>query len=128
MAEQKPLVLMVDDEPTILKIMGRLLQISGFELSTAADGEEGLAKVKAEHPRVVILDLMLPKMNGFQVCEAIKQDPACKGIPVVIFTARNQPEDEERCRKLGADAYFPKTHATDDFIKTIQQLAGNAAK
>lgn len=124
MAEQKPRVLMVDDEPAILKIMGKLLQLSGFELSTAMDGEEGLAKVKSEHPAVVILDLMLPKLTGFQVCEAIKQDAACRDIPVVIFTARGQPGDEERCRKLGANAYFPKTHPPDDFIKTIQQLAG----
>ncbi len=124
MADSKIRVLLVDDEPSIVKILGRLLQLSGFEVTTALDGEEGLAKVRSEHPDVVILDLMLPKMNGFDVCVAIKGSEETKKTRVLIFTARGRQE-EKHCLELGADAFFNKLDPAASIIDKIKTLTSN---
>ena len=124
MADGKIKVLLIDDEPSIVKILGRLLQLSGFEVTTSLDGEEGLAKVQSEHPDAVILDLMLPKMNGFDVCAAIKADEATKKTHVLIFTARGRQE-EKRCLELGADGFFNKLDPAAMIIDKIKTLTSN---
>ena len=126
MEESKRRVLLVDDEPAIVKILGRLLELAGFEVSTAMDGEEGLAKARAWHPEAVVLDLMLPKMNGFDVCSAIKKDETTKSIHVVIFTARGRQE-EPRCLELGASAFFSKTDPSSELIALLKSLLGMAS-
>ncbi len=123
MADGKIKVLLIDDEPSIVKILGRLLQLSGFEVTTALDGEEGLAKVQSEHPDAVILDLMLPKINGFDICAAIKGSEATKKTYVLIFTARGRQE-EKRCLQLGADAFFNKLDPATSIIDKIKALTG----
>ena len=124
MAEGKLRVLLVDDEPAIVKILGRLLELAGFEVSTAMDGEEGLAKVRAWHPEAVVLDLMLPKMNGMEVCAALKGDAQYRHIPVVIFTARRQEMDEKLCRECGADAYITKAQQSRALLEQLEALLG----
>lgn len=114
-------VLLIDDEEAIVKILGRVLQLAGFEVSSACDGEEGLAKVRAELPNAIVLDLMLPKVNGFDVCAAVKNDAATKHIPVLIYTARGHHE-EQRCRELGASAFFNKLDPAAELIKAIKAL------
>ena len=121
----KPRVLLIDDEAAILKILGRLLQLGGFDVATAADGEEGLGKARAEHPDVVVLDLMLPKMNGMEVCAALKRDPQYRHIPVIIFTARRQEMDEKLCRECGADAYVTKSQQSKALIEQIEAVLGS---
>ncbi len=123
MGDSKRRILLVDDEPAIVKILGRLIELADFEVSTAMDGEEGLAKAKAEHPDAIVLDLMLPKMNGFDVCAALKKDEATKSIHVVIFTARGRQE-EPRCRELGASAFFSKTDPSSELIARLKSLLG----
>ena len=120
-AGKKIRVLLIDDEQSIVKILGRLLQLAGFEISTAMDGKEGLAKARAELPDAIILDLMLPKINGFDVCAALKSDAATKPIHIVIFTARGRQE-EQRCHDLGAEAFFNKLDPAAEMIKTIKLL------
>ena len=121
MSEPKRRVLLIDDEAAILKIMGRLLQLSGFEVVTSPDGEDGLAKAQTGHPDVVVLDLMLPKMNGYDVCATLKRDQATKTIPIVIFTAGGQ-QQEPRCRELGADAFFNKTDPASELIALLKSM------
>ena len=123
-----PRLLMVDDEPALRKIMARLLQVAGFTVLEAATGKEGLALAGSERPDAILLDLMLPEMNGFDVCLALKQDPATREIPVVIFTARGRgSDDERRCRALGAAAYFCKTDPSKEIVAALRKLLNLAA-
>lgn len=124
--EAKHTVLLVDDEPAIVKIMARLLEMAGFNVLTAKDGEEGLLKAQTGHPHAIVLDLMLPKMNGFDVCAQLKKSDQTRQIPIVIFTARGQA-DEERCRSLGADAFFSKTAPASELITLLKSLIGATA-
>ena len=86
-------VLLVDDEPSILKVVGRRLESAGYEVVTAADGQDGLTKVRVGRPDIVLLDLMLPKLSGLEVCAALKSDASLKHIPVIMFTSHGKLED-----------------------------------
>lgn len=102
-------VLLVDDEPSIIKMVGKRLEVEGFQVIVAMEGEEALAKAEAERPDVIVLDLMLPKVNGFDICAKLKQNQRAGDIPVIaVFSGRGTVEDEKRCRKLGAAAYVSK--------------------
>ncbi len=124
MAEGKLRVLLVDDEPSIVKMVGKRLEGAGYEVVTAADGEDGLTKARLGRPDVVILDLMLPKMNGMEICAALKQDAAYRHIPVIIFTARRQEMDEKLCRECGADAYITKAQQSKALLEQVEALLG----
>jgi len=104
MAKKK--VLVVDDSPTQLNIMKAPFEEKGFQVVTATDGEEAVAMVKAENPDLVVLDVIMPKLNGFQACRQIKimkQD-----LPVILLTSKNQKSDEFWGKKQGADVYMTK--------------------
>lgn len=118
-------VLLVDDEPSIIKMVGKRLELSGYEVVAALDGEEGLAKARVGRPDVIILDLMLPKMNGMEVCATLKNDPQYRHIPIIIFTARRQEMDETLCRECGADAYVTKAQQSKALIEQIEAVLGN---
>lgn len=101
-------ILLVDDEPDFLDMVKTRLEASGYEVITAADGQQGLDKAKKEKPDLIILDLMLPKMDGYKVCGLLKKDTRYSGIPLIILTARAQGEDMKLGEELGADAYIIK--------------------
>lgn len=115
-------ILIVDDEQDILKTVAFQVKVAGFEVITAADGEDGLNKARSETPDLVILDLMLPKIDGHKVCGLLKNDARYKHIPVILFTARIQKEDVELSREVGADAYIPKPFETSDLIGKVKEL------
>ena len=117
-------ILLVDDEPTILKIVGMRLERAGFEVVMATDGQEALAKARIANPDAILLDLMLPKLSGLEVCAALKQDARYRHIPIVIFTARGNPTDETLCRECGANAYIDKPKGTDALLEQIEILLG----
>jgi CheY-like chemotaxis protein len=118
-------VLLVDDEPSLVKIIGKVLELAGFEVLTAIDGQQALDQVAASRPDAVILDLMLPRVNGFDVLKRMRQDPQLKDVPVLIFTARGRgTEDEELCKSLGATAFFSKTEPAQTIVACIKQLLG----
>src|ERR671936_45967 len=96
-------ILVVDDSPTDLSIIMKPLLARGFDVITAHDGEEALAKAVSEHPDVILLDVVLPKQNGFQVCRALKRSPASSHIPVILLTGKNQPSDRFWGLRQGAD-------------------------
>lgn len=119
---KKPRVLLVDDEPSIVKMVGKRLEVEGFEVLVAIDGRAGLAKAQAEHPDLIILDLMLPKLNGYEVCTLLKQDTRFQKIPVILFTAKAQDKDEKLGMECGANAYVRKPFQAQELLGKIRSL------
>ena len=115
-------ILLVDDEPSIVKMVGKRLEVEGFEVLIAMDGQEGLDKARAERPDLLVLDLMLPKLNGYEVCTMLKQDTRYQGIPVVLFTAKAQEKDEKLGLECGADAYVKKPFRAQELLEKIRAL------
>jgi DNA-binding response OmpR family regulator len=117
-------ILLVDDEPSIVKMVGKRLQIEGFEVVVAMDGEEALAKVASEKPDLVILDFMLPKKNGYEVCSALKADPQMQSIPVLLFTAKAMEPGLGPGAGCGANGYVRKPFQSAELLTTIKSLLG----
>lgn len=109
-------ILLVEDDKFLRELMSKKLLSLGFEVSTAPDGETGLEMIKSEKPEVVLLDLILPGINGFDVLEKAKKDPKTASIPVVILSNLGQSEDIERGLKLGAKDFLVKAHFTPQEI------------
>ena len=119
---EKPRILLVDDEPSIVKMVGKRLEIEGFDVLVAVDGQEALTKAQAEHPDLIILDLMLPKLNGYEICTMLKQDTRYQRIPIVLFTAKAQEKDEKLGMECGADAYVKKPFRAQELLEKIRAL------
>jgi len=115
-------VLLVDDEPSIRETIAFILDAEGLEVATAPDGVEGLSKVRSLRPKVVLLDVMMPHMDGYQVCRAIRQDPNLLGVYVIILTAKGQKSDEDRAIEVGADLYLTKPFDDEVVLKVIRQV------
>lgn len=116
-------ILVVDDEPDIVRVVVKILESRGHDVITAADGPQGLEAVAAEKPDVVILDLNLPKMDGFEVCRRIKSADETSHIPVVMMSAAYVTvEDADRGTKLGADEYVTKPFLRDILIHNVERL------
>jgi DNA-binding response OmpR family regulator len=121
---EKQRILLVDDEPSIVKMVGRRLEVEGFRVTVAGDGQEGLAKAQAEQPDLIILDLMLPKLNGYEMCTMLKQDIRYQKIPIILFTAKTQEKDEKLGMECGANAYVRKPFRAQELLDTIRKLLG----
>ena len=115
-------LLLVDDESSIRKVIGERLKNKGFDVLLAENGEEALAKAQQEKPDLIILDIMLPKINGYEVCTILKREPAFKEIPIVIFTAKGQQKEHLAGMMCGADAYISKTCEFDVLLEQILLL------
>lgn len=120
----KKRILVVDDEQDILKVVTMRLAASGYEVITAADGQEGLSKARSEKPDLIILDVMLPKLDGYKVCRMLKFDERYKKIPVIIFTARANESDIQLSKEVGAETYITKPFEFSDLQKKLQELLG----
>lgn len=120
MAENtKKKILIVDDEPDIVETLKFLIESEGFESIIAMDGEEALRKAKDENPDVIILDVMLPKINGYKVCRLLKFDNNYKHIPILMVTARSQQEDKVIGEETGADEYITKPFDINELLHKI---------
>ncbi len=121
-------ILVVDDEEDIVRVVVKIMESRGHIVITASDGPEALDKVTAELPDVVILDLNLPRMDGFEVCKQIKSNEPTSHIPVVMMTAAYvRVEDAERGAKLGADEYVVKPFLREVLVHNVERLIpGNA--
>jgi CheY-like chemotaxis protein len=115
-------ILIVDDSPTDLSIISAPLLACGFEVVTARDGEEALAKVASEQPDLILLDVVLPKQNGFQVCRTLKRTPASSHIPIIMLTGKNQPSDRFWGLRQGADEYLTKPFVAETLLQSIQRF------
>ena len=122
MSGQKRRILLVDDETDIVKVVGRRLEAAGFEVSVAVDGQAALMKVREYPPDLIILDLMLPKLDGYEVCTLLKQNPQTKHIPVVMFTAKRDEQDYWKGMSCGADAYLTKPFDSEVLGQLINRL------
>jgi DNA-binding response OmpR family regulator len=118
----KPLILVIDDEPYILRSLSYLLTREGYSVQTANNGEEGLARVRFLRPPLVFLDIMMPRMDGYEVCEQIKQDPALAGTYVIMLSAKGQQIDRERGLLGGADEYMTKPFSPREIAKRVREL------
>lgn len=115
-------ILVVDDEPVIIKVIESRLKANGYEVITASDGQEGLNLARSEKPDLIILDLMLPKIDGYRVCRLLKFDDNFKQIPVLMLTARVQESDKQKGMEAGADAYLSKPFDPETFLSMIKDL------
>ena len=125
MSETK--ILLVDDEPSIVKMVGKRLEVEGFQVIVAMDGQDGLQKAQTEQPNLIILDLMLPKLNGYEVCTMLKQDTRYQKIPIMMFTAKAQDKDEKLGMECGANAYLRKPFRAQELLEKIRALLAGAS-
>ena len=116
-------ILMVDDSPTELKNMMTALGSQGYTVMTAVDGEEALAKVASMRPDVILLDVVLPKKNGFQVCRQLKNTAETRDIKVVLITSKNQESDRFWGMKQGADGYLVKPYKPEELVALVSRYA-----
>ena len=121
MGDSKPRILIVDDEPDLVAVLRLGLQMEGFEVLEAGDGEEGLRKAQQEKPDLVVLDLMLPRMDGYQVCRTLKFDARFKTLPIFILSARPGEKDKRLALEMGADVFIGKPYDLKDLVKRIRQ-------
>jgi two-component system, OmpR family, alkaline phosphatase synthesis response regulator PhoP len=117
-------ILIVDDEPNIVISLEYLMKREGWETAVAADGEAALAALEKAPPDLVILDVMLPRMNGFEVCRRIRADPRWRSLRILMLTAKGRETEVEKGLGLGADAYVTKPFSTKDLVAQIRTLLG----
>lgn len=115
-------VVLVDDEANIRETIAFILDAEGVEVATAADGVEGLSAVRRLKPKVVLLDVMMPKMDGYEACRAIRQDPNLIGTYVIILTAKGQRSDELKAIENGADFYLSKPFDDEVVLRVIGEV------
>lgn len=118
-------ILIVDDEPHIRLLLEQTLEDledEGVELLTATNGEEALETIKAEKPTLVFLDVMMPKMNGFDVCNAVKNELAIKNIYIIMLTAKGQEFDKQKGNEAGADMYMTKPFDPDEVVAKASNI------
>lgn len=113
-------ILCVDDDPLLLQMLGDILRFHGYSVATASDGETGLEAAGRERPNLIVLDVMMPGMDGFEVCRLLKADPATQAVPVIFLTAMNDPALNARAFDAGAVLAMHKTVDTKTFIRTIE--------
>jgi len=115
-------ILVVDDSPTDLKLMTSPLEGKGYRVLTAVDGEEALQKASQESPHLIVLDVVLPKKNGFQVCRQLKTSPETKDIKILMLTSKTQDSDRFWGLKQGADEYMTKPFDDEEYVSIITKL------
>jgi DNA-binding response OmpR family regulator len=115
-------ILIVDDEPDLVDTLTVMLVNRNFRVLTASDGDAGLIKAKDEQPDIILLDLMMPKMDGFEMIKRLKSDEVTNGIPVIILTARSDTEARFKTHRYKADAYMVKPFHLPGLITKINQL------
>ena len=118
----KKKILVVEDEESLLKLQSILLTIKGYKVEGVMDGQAALEVVETMKPDLILLDIMLPKIDGFQVCRQVKANEATRHIPVIMLTAKKSMEDRIMGKRAGADMYITKPYKSSMVIETIQRL------
>ena len=119
-------ILVVDDEPNIVLSLEFLMKQAGFQVRTASDGEAALAAVAADVPDLVLLDVMMPRKNGYEVCQAIRANPDWKAVRVIMLTAKGREVEREKGLALGADDYITKPFSTQEVVERVRELLAEA--
>ena len=116
-ASRKPLILVIDDDPGLLRLVTRDLEFEGYRTITASNGKRGLQLIEDEEPALVILDVMMPGLDGFQVCERTRR---FSDVPIIMLTAKGRPEDVVHGLDIGADGYVVKPFGTDELLARVK--------
>ncbi len=119
-------ILIVDDEPNILVSLEYLMKREGYEVHLARDGQEALDVLRRERPRLVLLDVMMPKKSGFEVCQELRADESVKDTLVLMLTAKGRETDIAKGLGVGANAYVTKSFSTRELVQKVSEMLGNA--
>ncbi|MBF0179270.1 MAG: response regulator [Magnetococcales bacterium] len=117
-------ILIVDDAPNIVLSLEFLMKKEGFAVRSVGDGEEALRAVEEKRPDLILLDVMMPKKNGYEVCEAIRANPAWQGIRIIMLTAKGREVEQEKGLALGADDYVIKPFSTRELVVKVRAMLG----
>ena len=120
--EETKRILIIDDTEGIVKLVKMYLEHHHYKVLIAYDGQEGLEKAKIEKPDLIVLDLMLPKINGYKICGLLKRDIEYAKIPIILFTAKTQEKDMKLGKEVGADAYLTKPFESEVLLSKIKEL------
>lgn len=116
------LVLVVDDSPSIRETISFILEMEGFEVASAVNGREGLERIRELRPRAVLLDAMMPELDGFEVCRTVKQDPELAATVIIMLTAMGQRVDEERAHEAGVDFFLTKPFDHEEALELLNDI------
>ena len=119
-------IMVVDDEPYIARVIKFKLEQEGYAVISANDGITGLERIRQERPELVLLDVMMPGLTGYEVCQQIKADAELAGIPVVFLTAKGQERDREQGLSMGASDYITKPFSPNRLLELVKSMIGNA--
>src|SRR6266849_6747547 len=123
MPAKKATILTADDDPQLLRLMTRNLQLEGYEVLAASDGQQALEQIESKSPDLVLLDVMMPRMDGFSVCHKVREFSA---LPIIIVTARGQDQDKVRGLDLGADDYLTKPFSVAELLARVRAVLRRA--
>lgn len=120
----KKRILLVEDEANLRELVKARLEANGYEVATVADGFNAIVQARRLRPDLIILDLMIPNIDGYAVCRVLKSTPELSSIPIIMFTARTSLDDMRRGKEMGADAYLTKPFRPEEMLDKIQELLG----
>jgi two-component system alkaline phosphatase synthesis response regulator PhoP len=120
-------ILVVDDEIYIVHILDFSLGMEGYEVITALDGEQALEKARAEKPDLIVLDIMMPKLDGYETCKILKAEPDTKDIPVILLSAKGRNVDQKIGFEVGADDYITKPFSPRKLVERINAILGQSS-
>jgi DNA-binding response OmpR family regulator len=114
-------VLIAEDDRNIVELLSFILERDGYEVVAALDGEAAIDRLRSDPPDMMILDVMLPKLNGFEVLKLLKADPALRSLPVIILTAKGQAHDRRMAEEIGVDAFMTKPFSNRDVVEAVRR-------
>ncbi|AWI81296.1 two-component system response regulator [Parazoarcus communis] len=118
-------ILIADDEPNIVISLEFLMKREGFDVTVATDGEEAVNRIRGDRPDLVLLDVMMPKKSGFEVCQEIKADPELQSTRILMLTAKGRDTEVSKGLALGADAYMTKPFSTKELVERVRSMLEN---
>jgi len=121
-------ILVVDDEPNIVLSLEFLMKKAGFDVRTAADGEEAMEAIRTEPPALILLDINIPKINGYEICESVRGSKEWRDIRIVMITAKGRDIEREKGLAMGADDYITKPFATQEVVDKVREILGEDAE
>ena len=124
LAKNGKTILVVDDEPHVIRSLTFVLTKEGYDVASAENGQDGLAKIHQLKPSLVFLDVMMPKKNGYEVCQEVKKDPGLRHIRIIMLTAKGQEADREQALSAGADEFLSKPFSPVGVVEKVRELPG----
>jgi len=115
-------ILIADDKPEVVELVRVSLEEEDYEIIDASNGKETLKRARLEKPDLILLDVVMPKMDGFEVCRQLKKDPQTQEIPIIMLTAKGQEVDKEKARQLGASDYITKPFSPSALLTSVEEI------